>query len=147
MRKLPPSFTEQELRQNLQQLAATEMDWTKDDDARVKGDLGRLVQKLDRMRRLKSGGIESFKDYSTIHANLQYVVARCKTFGLFLVPVGELEYWAPALINDGPGKSKKAEWANHAAMKVRQEPNRAPDLLQFMREMAAYHNAEAYRMA
>ena len=78
---------------------------------------------------------------------LRYGFARCKDFGCFLVPVGELEHWAPDLMKNGPSKSKKAEWANEAAMKIRQSPDRASDVLEFMREMAAYHVAEAHRMA
>lgn len=146
MKKLPPSFSEQELKQSLQQLVAAEIDWKNDDDSKVKSELGRLAQKIDRMRRLKNGGVDAFNDQPTIRSSLQYVIARCKTFGLFLVPVGELEYWAPAMMSEGPSKSKKAEWANEAAMRIRQDSDRAPDLLQFMREMAAYHAAETHRM-
>ena len=147
IRTLPPTILAQELRQSLQDLASSEMEWKNDDDVRVKGELGKLTQKIDRMRRLKNGGVEAFNDHPSIRDNLRYVIARCKTFGLFLVPVGELEYWAPNLMADGPSKSRKAEWANDAAMKIRQNPGQATDLLQFMREMAEYHAAETLRMA
>jgi len=63
-----------------------------------------------------------------------------------LVPVGELEYWFPVLMADGASKNKKAEWANQAAMKLREKPESATDLLKFMQEIAAYQTAEALRM-
>lgn len=147
IKSLPPSILAEELRKSLQELATSGMDWKVEDDVRIKSELGRLAQKIDRMRRLKSGGVEAFKEHSSIRDGLRYVIARCKTFGLFLVPVGELEHWAPDLMDSGPSKSKKAEWANEAAMKIRQSPERASDVLEFMRDMAAYHVAEAHRMA
>lgn len=147
IKKLPPSVTPEEVKESLRQLASAEMDWTNGDDTRLKSGLGKLGQKVDRMRRLKRGGISSFKDHSSIHANLQYVIDRCKAFGLLLVPVGELEYWDPELMNEGPSKSKKAEWANTAAMNIREEPHKAVGLQQFMRNMARYHAAEAHRTA
>jgi hypothetical protein len=123
------------------------MDWKNDDDARVKGDLNILVRRIDRMRRLKSGGIEAFSGYPNIRDGLKFIVERCKSFGLLLVPVGELEYWAADLMTGGPSRTRKAEWANEAAMKIRETPDQAPDLLEFMREMAKYHSAEGHRMA
>jgi hypothetical protein len=147
IRSLPPTILAQEVSISLRSIAASEMEWKNDDDIRVKSELGKLTQKIDRMRRLKNGGVEAFHDQPSIRDDLRYVIARCKTFGLFLVPVGELEYWAPNLMTDGPSKSKKAEWANDAAMKIRQNPGQATDLLQFMREMAEYHAAETLRMA
>lgn len=126
---------------------AVAMDWNREDDVRVKGELGRLGQKIDRMRRLKSGGIDCFREYPTIYENLQHILRECKRFGLMLVPVGELEYWSSELMSDGPGKKRKAEWANEAAMRIREAPQRAPDLLRFMQEMAEYQAEEALRLA
>lgn len=147
IKRLPPSVSEVEVKRFLTDLISKEIDWQRDDDLNLKNDLGKIRSQIDRMRRLKRGGLNAFRDHQGIHSSLEFIIDRCKSFGLFLVPVGELEHWAPNLMNSGPSKERKSEWANEAAMKIREQPDEAPDLLKFMREMAAYHSGEALRMS
>ena len=53
---------------------------------------------------------------------------KCRSVGVFLVPVGELEFWVPVLVVSRPSKKKKAEWANYAANRIREIPSRPDDV-------------------
>lgn len=146
VKELPPTFSEEQVRQILTDFEQRPLSWTNDDDRQLKDDLRSLANQIDRMRRLKHGGIEQFAEYETIYKALKSLVADCHRIGLCLVPVGELEYWSPAL-KVSAGKSKKAEWANEAATRLRASPDDASDLLQFMSLIGKFHTSEAARIS
>ena len=72
---------------------------------------------------------------------------RCRTYGVFLVPVGELEDWVPHLVTTGQSKKKKAEWANHAANQIREHALEQGDVWDFVRQIASFQGDEGARLA
>jgi hypothetical protein len=106
---------------------------------RLKEDLSELVDQLDRMKVLKRGGVGAYTDQPEIQAALQTVIDRCERFGLFLVPVGELEYWISDLMIDGPSKKRhKAEWAALAIERIRNTGRTDLDICKFLGRIAAH---------
>lgn len=146
IKALPPTISEVEVKARLSSLVAGEFNWINNDDKVIKSQLNRLANDIDRMRRLKSGGIQCFKDDPAIHQLLTSIIAKCQAVGLFLVPVGELEHWSPELDVEA-SKYKKAEWANEAAARLRHSPEKASDLVAFMQAIGTYHVEEAKKLA
>jgi energy-coupling factor transporter ATP-binding protein EcfA2 len=146
IKRCPPTMAQEDVKESLRTLALRRVEWEKGDDITLKAELRGLAAKIDRMRRLKNGGVAAFKEQPVIQAQLEYIVARLRAIGLLLVPVGELEHWLPELMS-GTSKEKKAEWANVAAMKVRDTPSEAKELIKFIKDMVAFHLAEAHRMS
>ena len=68
---------------------------------------------------------------------LEALLGRLEAFGLFLVPVGELEEWL-----EGCGitasKTKKWAWANQAADYIRTHPRQNCDIWDFTERLADY---------
>ena len=147
VRQLPPSISEGEVQGRLRELGEAPLDWTAGDDVRVRHQLNGLARQIDRMRRLKGGGVEALRACQPVYEGLKAIVEKCRAAaGVLLVPVGELEHWEPEMMV-GLNKERKAEWANDAAMRIREEPAKLGELREFMRSMAEYHAAESVRLA
>jgi hypothetical protein len=133
--QLPPDVDREICVQRLKELATMQMDWQAGDDATVRRKLNSLSQDLDRMRRLKSGGISRFPQ--TIAEPLRELVESLKGAGVFLATVGELEGW---LASEGieSSKANKAAWASAAAAKVQSIGAASGDIWDFVREVAHY---------
>ena len=109
--------------------------WSNEDDGKIRKELKRLSNDLDRMRRLKVRGLAGLPE------ELKNQVARLlesfRNIGLFLVPVGELEGWlASEYISES--KENKAAWSNAAAMVVQSIGRADGDVWAFMRDIAKY---------
>ncbi len=91
-------------------------------------------------------GVESLSSQAVSH-DLKAFLGRCRSFGLFLVPCGELEDWVPSLMADGPSKKRKPEWANAAANKIREAALGADDVWAFIRQMAQFQQDESSRLS
>ena len=63
-------------------------------------------------------------------------------FGLFLVPVGELERWLPE-IEVGVGRGRKNEWATAASAHVRQSAIEEGDVWGFVAGVFRFLRASA----
>lgn len=139
IRMLPPTTEPETVKKQLESILGGEFDWQKVDDVRIGQDLRRIAQSLDRMRRLKSGGVEGFS--GPISERLKAAVSRLATFGIFLVPVGELECWLSA---EGitESKSNKWAWANAASLTVQNKGVANGDIWDFIRNVGAYLQAE-----
>ncbi len=147
IKALGPLHTEAGLRSQLQAIIDEQLDWTDTSRLnRVRRTLVDLSAGLSLTARLKMG-VESFCDHEAIHHDLKAFLGTCRTHGLFLVPVGELEDWIAKLMVDGPSKKKKPEWANAAANKIREAPVGTDDIWQFIRKMAEYQRDESNRMS
>jgi hypothetical protein len=146
VKALPPTLSEASVKTKLREMSDRELHWANDDDKQLKSDLDGLANDINRMRRLKNGGVEQFQGNQPVYDGLRSIITKCHSIGLFLVPVGELEYWSPEL-GVTASKSKKAEWANEAAMLLRTNADRANDLLGFMETLGKFHAAEANRLA
>jgi hypothetical protein len=128
----------------LKELAAMQMDWQASDDAVVGRKFNSLSQDLDRMRRLKSGGISCFPQ--VVAKPLSELVESFKEAGVFLAPVGELEGW---LASEGiqSSKANKAAWANAAAAKIQSIRAARCDVSGFVREVARYLEEKSWEAA
>lgn len=135
LRKLPPSIEPDELRTRLTAIVAMETDWTSGDDAKMRRELNRMSEQLDRMRRLKRGGISSFSE--PLASQLTSLVDDLASIGLFLVPVGELEEWLESEQIQA-SKENKWAWANEAALKIQNKGPSRGGVWDFMRKVSTY---------
>jgi hypothetical protein len=111
------------------------MDWAKNDDTGLRAELVDLAQRLDRMRRIKRGGISALP--TEVAASTNALVENLAAIGVFLVPVGELEEWLSGE-SISASKQRKSAWANEASAKVRQLGTKEGDVWDFMRRVAGF---------
>ncbi len=133
---LPPTIEPGAVRDRLTSLLhATGDSWQVDGDMTVRRELSRLSQQLDRMRQLKRGGVTALPD--TIARPLGELLRELRTFGVFLVPVGELEEWlAHAGIKES--KENKWAWANAAALYIQSQGASTGDVWEFVRDVGRH---------
>lgn len=146
VKALGPIYDEAHTRKELSDILGETLDWKDANQLqRIRSTLSDLGGGLSLTSRLKKG-LDSLKSYSVYH-DLVAFLNRCRSYGVFLVPVGELEDWVPHLVADGPSKKKKAEWANYAANRIRDATNGQNDVWDFVRQMASFQRDEALRLA
>lgn len=147
IKRQPPSMSEDELRAGLLELQDQGLAWDQHHDINVKKTLRKFANRLDRMRKIKHGGIDAYAEHPAIRDKLVLIIDRCKALGLFLVPVGELEYWDAGTITDAPSKNKKSAWATYAAGLIRNQPDVAPRLKEFVEHISAFYRSEIQRIS
>lgn len=135
IRQRPPELSAQEFTAELLSLGNTSMDWAKGDDLEFKKKLHRLANSIDRMRRLKKGGIKAYPD--PLATQLVKLIDQLSKIGLFLVPVGELEEWL-SKYEVLESKSNKRAWANSAAQKIHQLGRQHGDVWEFVARIGNY---------
>ncbi len=134
LRALPPTISSDEVKRRIAEIGSLRMEWNQGDDLQVRRRLKDLAGEVDRIRRIKAGGIAAMP--SDLATELFALVENSHSLGVFLVPVGELEGW---LANEGIGASKgtKWTWAIEAAAKVRELGAQNRDVWNFMRKVGA----------
>ncbi len=134
LRALPPTISGDEVKRRIGEIGSLQMEWNQSDDLQVRRRLQDLAREIDRMRRIKAGGVAAMP--SDLATELSALVKNSHSIGVFLVPVGELEGW---LANEGIGASKETKWswAIEAAAKVRELGAQNRDVWNFMREVGA----------
>lgn len=147
IKAIGPLMSADELKKELSELANQPMDWDSGHDEALRRRLSSISDSLSRSALLKQGGVANFENRGEIHSDLLAVLSRCRQIGLFLAPVGELEYWEPDLMNDGPSKKHKAEWANEAALRIRRNGKRSGGIHDFVTQMCRYQQDLARRYA
>jgi hypothetical protein len=135
IRSLPPTVQADEVASELAALATSPMDWTKGGDIQLKRRLGRLVRSLNRMGRLKNGGVSAYP--ADICDSLRDILEKLQHIGLFLVPVGELEQWLAAE-KIAVSKGNKWAWANAAAHRILQLGKQSNDIWHFVSAVGRY---------
>lgn len=130
---LPPKVTTQEVSERLRKLADSTQEWEDERDIALSRKLRDISDEVNRMRRLKHGGIEAFEDET--RNNLDSLVIRLKSFGVFLVPVGELEGWLKDKVES---RKSKWAWASAAAAHVQSTGKQPGDVWDFVREVGSY---------
>jgi hypothetical protein len=135
IKDLPPTVDPEDVKSRLAAAAALPTDWSQNHDDSLRSCLQDLTHDLDRMRRLKRGGVAALPH--PLNEQASSLIAALAEIGLFVVPVGELEAW---LADRAVGASKRSKWswANEAASKVRQLGPQAGDVWDFMRSVGAY---------
>jgi hypothetical protein len=133
IKALPPTITEQEAKSTLSSLAQQEWDWHHDGDNILRRELNQLEGRLKRVRRLKEGGIEAYREYPHIYEQLQRLVSEAASIGLFLVPVGELEAWVTHLTAAVPKNNvSKSDRAALVADLIREARDKSGDIWSFI---------------
>ncbi len=146
VKALGPIFDEGSTQQQLSNLLSETFDWQDITQLRrIRSALADLSSGLSLTARLKQG-IDTLKDFSVYH-DLVAFLNRCRSVGIFLVPVGELEDWVADLVLAGPSKKKKAEWANFAASQIRECQPRDDDVWDYIRKIAVFQRDEGARLA
>ncbi len=135
IRKLPPSIEADEVAERLDAIAKLQTDWFAGDDTKICRKLNDLSDQLDRMRRLKRGGICALP--AEIAAPLSELTRSFAEIGVFVVPVGELEEWL-GLEGIAASKNNKWAWANEAALAVQTKGKSTGDVWDFMRKVGGY---------
>lgn len=135
IKRLPPNVDVSEIRRRLGEVVASDASWLADADIETRRELNRVAQQIDRLRRIKRGGIEAFPN--EIRTRLQELVAGLRDHGVFLVPVGELEEWLPtAGITES--KENKWAWANAASTYVQSQGAQPGDIWDFVRAVGKH---------
>jgi hypothetical protein len=135
IKDMPPTLSPDDARQRLVELTEHPMDWANSDDVHLRGRLNGLAHELDRMSRLKRGGIGAMPRDLAVDA--QALAERLSTVGLFVVPVGELEQWLSGR-GISPSARNKWAWANEAAGTIRRLGTQDGDIWGFARSIADY---------
>ena len=135
VRDLPPTKTPSEALRDLQALGEMPMDWDLKHDVELRRRLRALANDLDRMRKLKRGGVDTYT--GPLCADMRSLLERLRAHGLFLVPVGELEEWLPQE-EVAVSRNDKRAWANAAAQVVQGGGKREAPLWSFMRSVGRY---------
>lgn len=142
-----PRISKEDLVEQLNQILMMPMDWSNGDNEHIRKAIATIPSTLSDLSLLKRGGRTNYSDKPTVLANLDSLLAECKRHGLFLVPVGELEYWCESLMSDGPSRQKKAEWANEVAVRIRLNPIQHGDIWAFVEGMTSFQKDEMSRLA
>lgn len=108
-----------------------------DIDIIIKKCLSTIRSEKSGINMLKHGGLSSFNEMKNIRTELEKIVAYSNNIGLFLVPVGELEYWMQDTMND-VGKDNKSKWADEAARRIRDNNITDNDIGKFIESIALY---------
>ena len=97
----------------------------------AKGALQRIAKGITSWSEIKSKGIEGFD--TKIREKVLLLINELKQYGVFIVPVGELEGWLNV------GTKKKNKWIVPALEKVHNN-QASPELIKFVGEILAYFN-------
>ncbi|MCO4098424.1 MAG: AAA family ATPase [Gemmatimonas sp.] len=135
LKLLPPTILPEELRDRLSKALAAEMDWCLGQDVGIRKDLSSICNELDRLRRIKRGGVDALPQ--SVSGKIQVFLSRLATHGIFLVPVGELEEWLKSEQIES-SKHNKSAWANEAAAVVRKSGQKSGDIWDFLRMVGAH---------
>jgi hypothetical protein len=135
VKALPATITEAAAGDQLRELAALDLCWTRGDDGKLRGRLNKLSKAVYRVGRLKEGGIDAYVGYPEVKRLISAAVGTCQQFGVFLVPVGELEHWVPGLMTGFSESAGKMERAYETAARIRTAPDKTGDVWAFARRV------------
>jgi hypothetical protein len=135
LRSIPPTLSPDDLRARLNSVLTMSMDWSHEDDGPIRRQLSEITQDIDRMKRLKRGGVSALP--SQMQKEVGTFVEDLARHGLFLVPVGELEQWL-GQSEVAASKNSKWAWAIQAAEYIRTVQPRDDGLWEFIRGVARF---------
>jgi energy-coupling factor transporter ATP-binding protein EcfA2 len=141
IRNVPPTISPDEVRAEMGQILKLPMDWHNNDDETVMRQLRQLAYKVERMRKLKKGGIPAYETagLTEIASQLKSLKEKFWKCGVFIVPVGELEFWlSEEFMKNGPGRDRKQEYADEAANRIRKHPIEAGEINKFIASVAEF---------
>jgi hypothetical protein len=134
LRELPPVITEESVREKLSQVLNKDFDWDQGGDMKMRGELERVSREIARSRNLKN------VDSTGLPCDLRHDIEQClkslKEYGIFLVPMGELEDWLPG--QELGTRTHKAEFAVATAAWIQEQGRQQDPLWDFVRYIAEY---------
>jgi AAA domain, putative AbiEii toxin, Type IV TA system len=135
LKALPPTISRTEAAQLLNDANKVHLDWIADADEVLHEKLSRLANRLNRMGRIKRGGVFSLPRH--VRRPLVELIEEASAIGLFLVHVGELEGW---LAGKGVKTSRddKPGWANEAASFLESSARGKGDVWAFVARVGMY---------
>ncbi|HTN94376.1 MAG TPA: AAA family ATPase [Gallionella sp.] len=139
LQKLPPTISAEDVRDRLQKIIGRDLNWSEGHDRELRSLLSHINMELNGMRGLKQGGVAALP--REVSEQLINHLAELQKVGLFLVPVGELEFWL-ANTPITASKNKKWAWANEASEFIRTNPEQQGDIWAFMRNIGDYLSAQ-----
>ena len=89
-----------------------------------------VANQLDRIRKLKNGGVAAVPP--AIGTLLRVLLAKVETCGVFLVPVGQLEWWLADANLKSSRTTNKAGWANEASEYIQLSQVNTGDIWDFV---------------
>jgi len=143
IKQITPPITANDVQDRLKDILSTKMNWSQGDDITATKKLREIANDLDRIKQLKRIGIAGLP--STLQTELYAILQELANYGLFLVPVGELEQWfleGEVLVS----KHDKSAWANEAASYVRNLKPQGAGIWKFVRQVAAFLVADKHQI-
>ncbi len=126
------------IQEKLKTISQTPIDLIQNEDKGVRRSLQRIISDLSRLRDLQQRGLEAIPEIHnngesevTLRKNVKMLLSKFEEWGLFLVPVGELESWLPILMK-GHSRNDKSQWAMLAAEKIEDVGERDEDVWHFI---------------
>jgi hypothetical protein len=135
IRKEPPTISPAAVKDSLSAIVLEGNDWEEEADIKVRRELNRLAEQLDRMRQLKRGGIAGLP--VSVAEEATSLLRELSSEGIFLVPVGELEEWLETYEIQNSKRNKWA-WANSAAQIIQERGRQQGDVWDFMQSVGQY---------
>ena len=130
-RGLPPVLTEKLVREELEQVLNRDVDWDHGGDMEMRGELDKVSRTIARSRKLKIEGLPC-----DLRQNIDQCLKSLKEYGIFLVPIGELEDWLPTL--DLGNRTRKAAFAVATAARIQEQGRQQDPLWDFVGGIAEY---------
>ncbi len=134
LRGLPPVLTEETVRENLTQVLKKDIDWNQDGDVEMRGELEKISRDIARSRKLKI--VDDTRLPTDLRQDIEQCLEALKEYGIFLVPMGELEDWLPKQ-NLG-SRIRKAEFAVATASWIEEQGRQQDPLWDFVGSLAEY---------
>ena len=134
LRGLPPVLTEETVRENLTQVLKKDIDWNQDGDVEMRGELEKISRDIARSRKLKI--VDDTRLPTDLRQDIEQCLEALKEYGIFLVPMGELEDWLPKQ-NLG-SRIRKAEFAVATASWIEEQGRQQDPLWDFVGSIAEY---------
>lgn len=116
IREIKPELSPEAVISDLGPLLKDAETWDLKNEAEIRSQINRLLQRLNRFAGLKSEGIAGVPE--DLKEEALGLLEKCKCFGLYLVPQGELESWVAPLMGNTISKVNKTVWATEAARKI-----------------------------
>jgi hypothetical protein len=134
LEKLPPTLSPDDAKKRLGEISNSITTWDNGADDAVMSKLSELRKDIEGATKLKKGGVRAYGEQPAIQELLNRLISECKKFGLFLVPVGELEWWLDLNVS----REKKDVWAQAAIAKLRASTDENLPIVAFVREIHEY---------
>lgn len=123
---------------------SSEITESTDLSGKIRGKIMSIAKQTYKLNELKSSGIAGIPDdvmnldgSQKLNIEFSEFLETLKKFGLFVIPVGELESWLPVLMN-GQSKEDKAKWAILAAEKIEHIGFKDDDVWAFIKGITDY---------